>query len=77
MGGSVVHCSHISIIAGAKSIPDTEAPHLFHESMTIGKIGALDVSFDRQAYLPRSPVDKGVDAERVLDVTKQDFLAAA
>lgn len=76
MGGNIVHCSHVTIVAGAKSIPEMDASHLYHESMAIGKIGGLDVSFDRQAYLPDRTLDIELQAKSVLDETRRDFLHA-
>jgi cytoskeletal protein CcmA (bactofilin family) len=77
MGASTVHCSHIAIVAGAQSIQGMSAPHLFHESMNIGKIGGLDVAFDRQSYLPTRPVDMAANTESLLQKTEQSFLNAA
>lgn len=76
MGGNRVHCSHVLIVPGAQSVQAKNSPQLFHESMTIGKIGALDVSFTRQQYQAEAPVRDGVDGQALVARTTRDLLAA-
>jgi cytoskeletal protein CcmA (bactofilin family) len=77
MGGNQVRCSHVEIVPGARSVQDRETPQLFHESMTIGKIGALDVSFSRQRYVVDSPEPEPVDERSIVERTTQELLATS
>lgn len=77
MGGNQVHCSHVEIVPGAHSVQEKETPQLFHESMTIGKIGALDVSFSRQRYTSELPDHQPADEQAIIEQTTKDLLAAS
>lgn len=68
MGGNAVHCSNILISAGAKSMPDMTEPKVHHESITIGKVGALDVSLLRQPYAPNDSHGEP-DAQNIVQAT--------
>ncbi|MDT8992743.1 polymer-forming cytoskeletal protein [Curvibacter sp. APW13] len=76
MGGSEVHCSHIEIVPGAQSVEGEAPPTLFHESITIGKVGAIDLSLSRQAYVANPQSTAEPDGIGIVAVTEQEMLAA-